>query len=1043
MSLTIYNYPQLPINGLLNNNRQFYEELYKTPINAYMSNNESDEKKSYTDMCSAKVFQLLPHQLFLKHYLSPNTPYYNLLIFHSTGLGKTCAAISIAEAHINLKQGVGNKRINIILPRSIISGFKTELHNILGNTTAPEKAMIVGERQCTGLRYKNYNLEDNPNIKARQVNAFIDSLYNIITFDKFVNLVENLSDNDIKTEYNHSIFIVDEYHNIKNYGDLDNEEKNDINVPDEDNQNTLNKLNRYNTLMRVIKNTDRVKLVLLSATPMFDTVDDIKSIVDLFRANLKLPPINYSLAKYDNLFTTTPLTDKDIAFLETNLIGAVSYHTNKTSLKMIQPNFNVEVCKMSPEHKKWYIEKITNNKNAFDARRITSYMTRAYNEIEGLEPQYSQKYHKLIHNISQQINKSNSGLIFIYTEFIKTIEIIQKLLTAHLSIKPYSKNQTRNACAVIRGNTSMADREHILEVFNSRDNVNGRKIKILIGTQVLKEGVSLKNVEFIHILEPWFNMSRITQIAGRGVRLCSHIELYSARRDQQDPLQAVDIKLYISTYQQHLNKQKINLDDYTDIEHVTYDEYIYHRAIHKQTLIDAVVDQLIKISIDCPLNSKTDDQCMVKKPSNIHKLPLERFIIEPIIAELKTMIREYIVDHTLINHAILTNLGMASKSYEALNASNKFRMLKYAAAFALRDLDMNPQTHNKTTYQSLYHRSAQGAVAGFIRRQMDGNYIFIRWNTKVVPENIDTTFELNKGFYKPIVLQQHIDDQKHASAPPDNAPDAVTGVVGEQPTSIKFLTTKRITGQEDLIAFKQLGTFFIYLIKDGRIKIGTDTSKSKSVLGTLTFKDDILYQILDNSPFDIRTDKPSYSEPRIVLIEYIKRILFPEHIIEEFIHRDNPRIILVKRLNIWQFKTYKNNNIVYTPITSLTITEIKQILALLKMTGENISISAKLWKQNTQAVIDHIIIPSFVNQLDINQLVANYDNLGQQNQTTMHKIFNVRDTQIKLEYNELNITTPTNLYPKHLIEEICNCPQHKTIKDMFKFIHTQIMNKKL
>ena len=45
------------------------------------------------------------------------------------------------------------------------------------------------------------------------------------------------------------------------------------------------------------------------------------------------------------------------------------------------------------------------------------------------------------------------------------------------------------------------------------------------------EGVSLNNIRQIHIMEPWYNISRNEQIIGRGVRQCSHIKLPFEKRN--------------------------------------------------------------------------------------------------------------------------------------------------------------------------------------------------------------------------------------------------------------------------------------------------------------------------------------------------------------------------------------------------------------------------------------------------------------------------------------------------------------------------------
>ena len=56
-------------------------------------------------------------------------------------------------------------------------------------------------------------------------------------------------------------------------------------------------------------------------------------------------------------------------------------------------------------------------------------------------------------------------------------------------------------------------------------NLDGRRLKILLGSSVLREGINLKNVREIHIMEPWHNKSRVEQVVGRGLRYCSHVSL--------------------------------------------------------------------------------------------------------------------------------------------------------------------------------------------------------------------------------------------------------------------------------------------------------------------------------------------------------------------------------------------------------------------------------------------------------------------------------------------------------------------------------------
>ena len=70
-----------------------------------------------------------------------------------------------------------------------------------------------------------------------------------------------------------------------------------------------------------------------------------------------------------------------------------------------------------------------------------------------------------------------------------------------------------------------------IEIVKSEENKNGEKIKVILASQVATEGIDFKNIREIHILDPWFNLNRIEQIIGRGVRKNSHIKLDPSKRN--------------------------------------------------------------------------------------------------------------------------------------------------------------------------------------------------------------------------------------------------------------------------------------------------------------------------------------------------------------------------------------------------------------------------------------------------------------------------------------------------------------------------------
>ena len=137
-------------------------------------------------------------------------------------------------------------------------------------------------------------------------------------------------------------------------------------------------------------------------------------------------------------------------------------------------------------------------------------------------------------------------------------------------------------------------KEEIKHKFNQKENHDGSCIKIMLGSPSIKEGVSLLRVEQIHIIEPYWNISRIQQIIGRGIRFCSHKDLPKER-------QIVHVFLYIATHPK---------------EKETIDEYIWCLAKKKNKLIEQFEHILNENAIDCKLfyernYYKSDEQKLI------------------------------------------------------------------------------------------------------------------------------------------------------------------------------------------------------------------------------------------------------------------------------------------------------------------------------------------------------------------------------------------------------------------------------------------------
>jgi superfamily II DNA or RNA helicase len=170
---------------------------------------------------------------------------------------------------------------------------------------------------------------------------------------------------------------------------------------------------------------------------------------------------------------------------------------------------------------------------------------------------FSCKLYKLIENINKM---EKEGKIFIYSNYVDFggTSLI-KLLLLENKYYEYPNKKEYRSFIVFDGKTSINDRERYKKIFNSPENKDGKLIKIIIGSPMISEGITLKEVRQVHILEPSWNMSNINQIIGRAVRNYSHHLLEPEKRN-------VEIYKYASVYKDtfSIDKEKYILCEEKD-----------------------------------------------------------------------------------------------------------------------------------------------------------------------------------------------------------------------------------------------------------------------------------------------------------------------------------------------------------------------------------------------------------------------------------------------------------------------------------------------
>ena len=257
-----------------------------------------------------------------------------------------------------------------------------------------------------------------------------------------------------------------------------------------------------------------------------------------------------------------------------------------------------------------------------------------YLSPEGLEV-YSPKFLHILENIQDE---EHEGIHLIYTQFrsLEGIGILKLVLEAngYTQFKIKKTGEVWNLAipeedigkptfALYTGTETPEEKEIIRNVLNnawkyvpdtivtklkekSDTNTMGDIIKVLMITSSGAEGISLKNVRYVHITEPYWHPVRIEQVIGRARRICSH-------QDLPEELRTVKVFLYLMSLSEKQLKsdetRELRLHDKSrknNLTPVTTDETLYEIATEKESIATNILTAVKEASIDCVLHSKSN-----------------------------------------------------------------------------------------------------------------------------------------------------------------------------------------------------------------------------------------------------------------------------------------------------------------------------------------------------------------------------------------------------------------------------------------------------
>ena len=592
------------------------------------------------DACNSE-FSIKPHQNFLKNFMTKESPYKSLLIYHGVGVGKTCSALTVAE---NFRDPYARKekRVLILSSKNIQLGWKKNIYD-------PEK----GSNQCTGESFIHSGATTD-----RGINKLVKQYYELMAYQSFSNFVKRLVKNYVqrypKVEreekeieciqqyFSNRYMIIDEVHNIRD-------------------EQGITMRDTVKTIEKVIKYSNNLRLVLLTATPMYNRSTEIIWILNMMLLNDNRPIIN----KKDVFDKEGELLESGKKILEDKCRGYISYlrgenpttfpirlyprqlkdnhkkqlYPNYSNNKQISilykthvPSLNLVGGKILKKDKFKFLElygsllqglqyKIYTRsiQNLIDANpnidldirgeltpiqdnmMLTQINNMVYpsekdnlmdpdiqiNEYYGEgginkcmnKTGYKYSYKKkildtygpifdkgLLNNYSSKIKsildliEISDGIVFIYTAYIEGGIIPLQLALEQNGYKKHTgdsilkypewspssdKGKTKREpisfdgqrrsqvsesfqqgkYMVIDGSTPKKLLQQQLNIVNSKSNINGEKIKIILGTVVASEGLDFKRLRSVHIMDPWLHLNRIEQTVGRAIRFCSHSDL--------------------------------------------------------------------------------------------------------------------------------------------------------------------------------------------------------------------------------------------------------------------------------------------------------------------------------------------------------------------------------------------------------------------------------------------------------------------------------------------------------------------------------------
>ncbi|ABF82117.1 hypothetical protein MIV087L [Invertebrate iridescent virus 3] len=509
---------------------------------------------------------LMLHQKLISNFINPHTLYDGVLLVHEMGTGKTCTSVAVAEEFIKNNYSSGETYPYTMVKKIIVLTKGKGLQNNFVNEIA---------NVCTWGQYLE-GLDRYIRNRDKKIKKNVKVHYTFDTFEIFAKNLAKMSTNEKRMTYENSLFIVDEAHNLRLHSD-----------PEEG--------NIYSEIYDLFHLLKSRKILLLTGTPMKDRPEEI---IDLFNLILRTP---LSVEDLDQPEQFKRKINGHVSYLRA-MISDVDRREMGKKLGSLN-HFRVQPVVMGDFQSQIYQlakAKDDEEKSIFNNSRQSSAMvfpdgTYGKQGFEAnilpttsghkLKPEirdelrlnlrkYSAKYADLIDRL--KVDYTEGRLSFVFSEFVKGSGLVALGLLLELNgyVKAtpssnFAKPQKRYAIFTNETSTD-AQTKQLISAFNNPKNLKGEYISTILGSRVIMEGFSFKNIQSEYILSPHWNYSETSQIIARGLRLGSHNDLkknnikfevriyhYVSLANKNYPAESIDLHMYEIAEEKDLEIQKI------------------------------------------------------------------------------------------------------------------------------------------------------------------------------------------------------------------------------------------------------------------------------------------------------------------------------------------------------------------------------------------------------------------------------------------------------------------------------------------------------